>query len=76
LGAKIGNIKNVTLKQSIHFIIMTKIKSLITSGVFITGIIITACGTNTTAEKSKIKTPPQENNSTVPAKKKVEEDIK
>ncbi len=55
---------------------MTKIKSLIISGLFITGLIITACGPNKTAEKSKIKTPPQENNSTVPAKKKVEEDIK
>ena len=55
---------------------MTKIKSLITSGLFITELIITACGPNKTAEKSKIKTPPQENNSTVPAKKKVEEDIK
>ena len=55
---------------------MTKIKSLITSGVFITGIIITACGTNTTAKKSKIKTPPQENNSTVSNKNKVKNDLK
>ncbi len=55
---------------------MTKIKSLITSALFITGLIITACGPNKTVKKSKIKTPSQENNSTVPAKKKVEEDIK
>lgn len=55
---------------------MTKIKSLITSGVFITGIIITACGTNTTAKKSKIKTPTQENNSTVSNKNKVKNDLK
>jgi len=76
LGAKIGNIKNVTLKQSIHFIIMTKIKSLITSTLFITGIIIAACGPNKSAEKSNKKTPSPEKKTTVPVKKKLEEDKK
>ena len=55
---------------------MTKIKSLITSTLFITGIIIAACGPNKSPEKSNKKTPSPEKKITVPVKKKLEGDKK
>ena len=55
---------------------MTKIKLLFTSTLFITGIIIAACGPNKSVEKSSKKTPAKENNSTVPVKKKLKADEK